>query len=256
MRQILHFLFCGLGIAANCGCASQFNIDGNSTIAGLDGQKLYLRTMNIDGQRKMVCLDSCEVVHGCFRFGGAVDSVFMADLYMGNEPMMPVVIENGSVFVQMDNTVQSISGGPLNARLNDFLVKYGRYEYELWDLNRRARNMVYEGKSFDQIVASVDPIKNSLVSKMRNLEVQFVKDNYDNVLGPGYFIRMAETRGRGALTNDLYDILLHAPDAFLNHPFVENYIVMSGLSPEKIKQERVVQERKKASKRRERKEQK
>lgn len=240
MLKTKHLLTCAVGIATLCGCASQYNIDGNSSIAGIDGQKMYLRMLNPDGSTQTVSLDSCEVVHGTFYFGGAVDSVAMVEVYMGNNPMMPVVLENGSMFIQMDNAAQSVSGGPLNERLNQFLVKHGRYENELWDLNRRARNMLlYEGKTIDQIIASIDPIKNTLVEQMKALEVQFIKDNYDNVLGPGYFVRMCSNAiGMPAVNDEIMDILVHAPEQFLQHPGVKNYLFMAGVTPSAIRERR------------------
>lgn len=232
MHSLRHHLIPMLSLCGLCACSSQYNIDGNSSIAGIDGQKMYLRMSLQDGKTEMLCLDSCEVVHGTFRFDGAIDSVAMVDLYMGSAPMMPVVLENGSLFIQMDNAAQSVSGGPMNDRLNEFLTKRNRVENELWDLNRRARMMVYEGKSLEQIVAVIDPIKEKLVEQMNTLEVNFVKQNYDNVLGPGYFMRMCNNNmGMTTANDDVMDILQNAPESFLRHPFVEHFMFITGLSP-------------------------
>lgn len=246
--RLSHILLCVLGQVAICSCSPQYNIDGNSTIAGLDGQKMYLRATRPDGTKTAVALDSCEVVHGCFNFGGVVDSVLMADLYMGDDIMMPVVLENGRMFVQMDINTQSISGGPLNERLNQFLVKHGRCERELWDLNRRARNMVYEGKTLDQIVAVIDPMKSTLLDQMKGLEVQFIKDNYDNVLGTGYFMRMCTNMGMPVANDDILDILVNAPESFLKNPFIGNYLLLMGLTPDQLQKERAARSTKKGKK--------
>ena len=235
-------------VAAFSSCSPQYNIDGNSTIAGLDGQKMYLRATSSDGRRSEVPLDSCEVVHGCFYFGGVVDSVLMADLYMGDDPLMPVVIENGKVFMQVDNMTQSISGGPLNDRLNQFLTKHGRCERELWDLDRRARYMLYEGKTLEQIVAVIDPMKSTLLDRMKGLEVQFIKDNYDNVLGTGYFIRMCTDMGMPVANDAIFDILVDAPATFLANPFIANYMLMMGVTPEQLQKERIAKGTKKKRK--------
>lgn len=250
MRLQHYILSFVAGATALCSCSSQYNIDGNSTIAGLDGQTLYLRTSTINGQNRLVSLDSCQVVHGTFKFGGAMDSVFLAEVYVGNQGMVPVVVENGSVFVQMDNMAQTVSGGPLNERLNAFLTKHGRYEFQLWDLSRRARNMLYEGKSLEQIVAVIDPLKSSLLKSMKQLEVKFIKENYDNVLGTGYFIRMCDSMGIPTANEDILDILRDAPDSFLRDPYVNNYLIVMGLSAESLMQERTnAKKSKKKSKR-------
>lgn len=238
MALIPKLLLPTLGMTAFCSCSTQYNIDGNSTIAGLDGQKLYLRSATPGGDEHVTCLDSCEIVHGRFQFGGAVDSVQMVDLYIGDEPMMPVVIENGYLFVEMGNMVQTISGGPLNERLNSFLTKQSRYERELWDLNRRARNMLYEGKTVEQIVAVVDPVKSALLKQMKSLEVQFIKDNYSNALGPGYFMRMCNKTDIPVVSDDILDILVDAPAEFLKNPFVDDYVITMGITPELLQAEK------------------
>lgn len=223
------------GIATLCGCASQFNIDGNSSIAGLDGQKMYLRISTCDGPGQTICLDSCEVVHGMFSFGGAVDSVAMADLYIGSFPMMPVVLEDGRLFVQMDNMMQTISGGPLNERLNTFLAQRNRCEASLMDLDRRARMMMYEGKSLDQILVAFDPVKNTLIDQLNALDAAFVRENYTNVLGPGYFMRIC-TDAKGFPRNDseIISILADAPQSFLANPFIDHFLSHAGITSDML----------------------
>ena len=95
-------------------CADQYNIAGNSSIASLDGRMLYLKVS--DGERTSA-IDSSEVIHGRFNFMGMVDSIMMGALYMDNESVLPLVIENGNLTIKMDNTEQRVSGGPLNDRL-------------------------------------------------------------------------------------------------------------------------------------------
>lgn len=223
------------GIATFCGCASQFNIDGNSSIAGIDGQKMYLRIATCDGPDQTICLDSCEVVHGMFSFGGAVDSVAMADLYIGSFPMMPVVLEDRRLFVQMDNMMQTISGGPLNDRLNTFLAERNRCEASLMDLDRRARMMMYEGKSVDQVLVAFDPLKNALIDQMNALDAAFVRENYTNVLGPGYFMRIC-TDKKGSPRNDseIISILADAPQSFLANPFINHFLHHAGITTDML----------------------
>lgn len=229
------------GIVTLCGCASQFNIDGNSSIAGIDGQKMYLRIATCDGPDKTVCLDSCEVVHGMFSFGGAVDSVAMADLYIGSFPMMPVVLEDRRLFVQMDNMMQTISGGPLNERLNTFLAERNRCEASLMDLDRRARMMMYEGKTLDQVLVAFDPLKSTLINQMNALDAAFVRENYTNVLGPGYFMRIC-TDGNGVPRNDseIISILADAPQSFLANPFIDHFLNHAGITHDMLNANRKI----------------
>ena len=229
MRYFYLVIFSFVGIISCSSCSSEYKIDGSSTVQGFNGQKLYLR-LTTDGVTRDICLDSCEIVHGTFNFSGAVDSVAMAELYMGSYPMMPVVLENGDLFVQMDNMLQTVSGGPLNNLLNDFLTKHMKLENDLWDLDRRARCMIYEGKSVEDIILTLDPIRRDVVRKMQNLEVHFVKQNYDNPLGPGYFIRMCNSEIHDTAEEVIHDILRDATPKFLAHPFVQHYMAARGIT--------------------------
>ena len=77
-------------------CAKTFSVQGSSSISALDGSKLYLKALK-DGEMKTI--DSCDVVHGKFHFTGLLDTVCMANLYMGDEGIMPVVLEEGDIIV-------------------------------------------------------------------------------------------------------------------------------------------------------------
>ena len=71
-------------------------------------------------------LDSCDVVHGQFTFSGSVDSVRMANIFMDDENVLPVVLENGDITIKIDNTQQMVSGTPLNDKLFKFFNKYNQ----------------------------------------------------------------------------------------------------------------------------------
>lgn len=231
-----------LGVGSFEGCTSQYNIDGNASIQGLDGQKMYLRLNTCDGPQQTVCIDSCEVVHGVFNFGGAIDSVVMAELYLGSYPMMPVVLEDGRLLVQMDNVAQSITGGPLNERLSNFLAQRYRCENSLVDLDRRARLMIYEGKSTEEVLVAFDPLKESVLNQMRALDAQFVRDNYSNVLGPGYFMRICtDNAGFPRSDEEIISILADAPQDFLKNPFIEHFIHHAGITNEMLREYRANQ---------------
>ena len=170
-------------------CAEQYNIAGNSNIACLDGRMLYLRVSSAEkGQHKdiqqttiSVCLDSCKVVHGRFSFEGDVDSARMAMLYTGNQCVMPLVLENGNLNIQVDNALQRVSGGPLNDKLYSFFKKRGRLDNELWELQQLTMRMMREGYSPKEIQQRVGKKSRRLAQKTEELETQFIMENYNNV---------------------------------------------------------------------------
>ena len=227
MRQLLILLTALLALSS---CASQYNIDGNSSLACMDGQKLYLRvTQYVDSRSRVVDIDSCEVIHGRFNFGGSVDSVAFVQVYLNNERLMPLVLEGGELRMELDNYGQSVTGGQLNERLTSFNKRRFPYENELYEIDRQARRMLFEGHSMDEVRQRLEPRRDALLKKLEDLEVKFVLDNSDNALGTGYFMQMASQLALPVLTPTMERIVDKAPARFLRNPQVRNYLVMTGL---------------------------
>lgn len=209
-------------------CANQYSIAGNSSVPCLDGRMLYLRVSPQNDDKlnasNFVCLDSCKVIHGRFNFDGSMDSVVLAMLYTDNQCVMPVVIENGSLDIQVDNVAQRVTGGPLNDRLYGFFKKRNRIDNEMWELQQKSIRMMREGALPQEIDKRVGRKLQKLSRQSENLEIQFVKDNYDNVLGPGFFLLLCSQYPSPIMTQQIQDILDGAPGTFLNHPYVKSYV--------------------------------
>lgn len=229
MRQVVVILAL---LSVLTGCASQYSIDGNSSLACLDGKKLYLRIPNLTtGERKFVNLDSCEVVHGRFTFGGSVDTITLAEVCVGDDMLMPVVLEGGRLLLQVDAFGQTVQGGPLNDRLTDFLLLRARYDNELWELDRAARNLLYRGSPLDSVADSLDRRRAAVNEKVAELEDAFIDRNMDNPLGPGYFVLIAAQYGIPGIDPRLSRILDRAPQKFLRNAQVRNYLRRTGYKP-------------------------
>lgn len=203
-------------------CSDQCSIAGNSTVGSLDGRMLYLRVSR-NGQEVM-SLDSCEVTHGRFTFSSALDSTRVAQVYIGNESLMPVVLETGELMVQVDHSGQRVSGGPLNDRLYAFLQRKERIENEQWELDRKCMEMLHSGKSPEEINSEIAPKAKKLAKKLEDLETEFIKDNYDNPLGPGCFMWLFRQYPFPVMTNQIERIVKDAPPQFLHDPYVSHYL--------------------------------
>lgn len=101
-------------------CTRKYKVEGSSSVTSLDGKMLYLKTLK-DGQ--WVTVDSAEVIHGLFSMRGRVDSVIMATLYMNDEGIMPLVLEDGKIEVSISNTQLTAKGTALNNLLYEFIEK-------------------------------------------------------------------------------------------------------------------------------------
>ncbi len=205
-----------------CSCAEQYNIAGNSSVAGLDGRMLYLRVSN--NENSVVALDSCKVIHGRFQFMGDVDSIVLAHLYMGNENMMPLVIENGNLTVQVDKVAQRVTGSPLNDKLYKFFQKRNRLENEMWELEHCCIRLMRSGKWNEKEAHRYLKEAEELNRKQEELETRFVMDNYNNVLGPGMFILLCSQFPSPVITDQIDRIIRKAHRSFMRNPFIENYL--------------------------------
>ncbi len=190
----------------------------------LDGQMLYLRVNADTEHTSMMCLDSCEVVHGRFNFMGFVDSIVMAELCMGNERVMPLVLENGDLEIHVDHVGQRVSGGPLNERLYTFFKKKNRLENNLWELQQQSIRMMRKGESAEEIHRKISPKRKRISDEIERLETKFIMDNYNNVLGPGFFMLLSNQYSYPVMTNQIRAILQMAPPSFMAHPYVIRYV--------------------------------
>lgn len=240
MKKLL-FLFISVVIFTSC--AEQYNIAGNSNVSCLDGRMLYLRVSQSDDrmhqsvkQAVSICLDSCKVVHGRFNFEGDVDSAMMAMLYTGNQCVMPLVLENGNLNIQVDNAIQRVSGGPLNDRLYGFFKKRSRLDNELWELQQQTMRMMREGYSPIDIQQKIGKKVEKLSKRTEILETKFVMENYDNVLGPGFFRLLCSQFPTPIMTEQIRQIIDKAPQHFLRDPYVSHYVKQAKMRDEMQRQ--------------------
>jgi len=210
-------------------CAEQYNIAGNSSVSFLDGRTLYLRIAS-DGAFSD-CVDSCKVVHGRFNFMGDMDSVVMAQLYMGEESVMPLVIENAHLTVSLDNLGQRVTGGPLNDRLYSFFRQKDQLENEMWEVEQCCLRLMQSGQYSEDSRRQLNQRVESISREVENLETKFVMDNYENVLGPGLFMLLCGQYPSPVMTEQIDRIIRRAPNAFMRNPFVENYIRQARKNP-------------------------
>jgi hypothetical protein len=152
-------------------CASSYNVRGTSSISALDGSKLYLKTIKNNEFRN---IDSCEVVHGEFHFAGLLDSVCMASLFMDDESIMPIVLEEGDIVIRIENGVQNVSGTPLNDSLYVFMDKHNQLSNRMSELSHRQSQMLLDGIDEDQINRELSLEANQIATEEDQLVTKFI----------------------------------------------------------------------------------
>ncbi len=149
-------------------CLEQYSIVGNTSLPMLDGKTLYLKNRTLQGVKN---IDSCEVIHGQFTFDGKIDSTFMAELYLDNVSVMPVVIENGKISVDINLLDQKVSGSSLNDKLYRFIDAKSRLDSELGNTSLEEARLMMRG------VMPFDPyVKEYMAIARKNMAIINGKD--------------------------------------------------------------------------------
>ena len=221
-----HFLFFASAmVCLLTACSERYSIQGRSTQAILDGRMAYLRTINGSESKT---IDSCEVLHGKFAMSGPLDSVQFVHLYLGSEDFIPIVLEEGEISIDVNNAAVRMSGTPLNDRLFAFLTSRDSLNLLRAELPRKESSMILEGYDEDYIIDCLGQEEMEYVRQIDQLETQFIKDNYDNILGVTWFLQLCtqayKTFGYPTTTPQIDEIYLGAPESFKQHPDISLYI--------------------------------
>ena len=202
-------------------CSRKYKIEGSSSVTSLDGKMLFLKTLQ-DGQ--WVAIDSAEVVHGLFKMKGKVDSVMMVTLYMGDEGIMPLVLEDGKIEVSISNTQLTAKGTLLNNQLYEFIDKRNELEVKIEELDRMEARMVLEGVRLEDVHDELMKEGEALAKEMSDYVKGFITDNYENVLGPNVFMMVCSTLPYPIMTPQIEDIMRTAPQTFKQNPLVKDFL--------------------------------
>lgn len=214
-------------------CSEQYLVSGSSNVEGLEGRMLYLRVFK---DSDMCAIDSSRVVHGKFKFRGIMDSVMMANVFLGDNSVMPVVLESGDVNLRIDENVQSSTGTPLNDSLTNFIQKKSQLDARMNELSRMELQMMMNGMDEDQIRIELESKARQLEVENDRLMTRFIRANYNNVLGPGVFMIMTSGFQYPILNPQIEEIISQAPPYFMNNPYVREYIKVAESNMEKLRQ--------------------
>ena len=221
MNKILYAI---LGVVLLSACADtyteSYSIKGSSSVSLLDGSKLYLK---VTKDSTLANFDSCDVVHGVFGFTGRYDTIKMAYLFMDDQSLMPVVIENGNISIAISKATQKASGTPLNDELYDYLDKHMQLMNRHEELSHREAQMFLDGYDEKAIYEQLAAEAAELPRLKDSLETQFIISNFDNVLGPYAFRMLTAEYQYPMLTPQIEEIMSKATPKFKGDFYVSEY---------------------------------
>ena len=199
----------------------QYFVKGKSTQSTLDGEYAYMAPMS---SYSLPYIDSCRVVHGQFEMTGPLDSIQCVTIYMGSTGI-PMVLETGEVTINFQNSNIHVSGTPLNDRFYTFLNTRDSLVFIQKELYDRISSMsVYSTMSTYETDAN--SIR-TITAQIDSLECAFVEENYDNVLGVSWFLRMCDEASSNAgyycMPPKLQTIYNTAPPSFKTNREIQHF---------------------------------
>lgn len=218
MNKVIYAILTVLTCAS---CSQSYKIQGTSNISDLDGRMLYLKAVR-NGELKK--LDSCEVVHGQFKFSGSTDSTSIATIFMDDESVMPLVLEEGTITIQLNNTKQNCTGTELNDKLFAFLEKYNALQSQYGDLLHQESQAIMDGDDLDAVHVKLNNDAARIAQDEDKLITGFICDNFDNVLGPGVFMMITSAYEYPVLNSWIEYIMSKATETFKLNPYVKEYM--------------------------------
>ena len=229
--NIAKFIYAVIITLVFTSCASEYQIQGSSSVSRLDGKMLFVK---VPQGNDMMNVDSAEVVHGMFKMQGEIDTTMIASLYMDDQSIMPLVMEKGSIEIQIDNGRITVKGTPLNERLYDFVGKKSSLDDRAYEVERMESRMIMDGHPMDVVEMEINKEREKLTSEMNDLVKSFIQDNYENVLGPGVFLMLCNGFPYPLLTPLMEEIVDKAPDSFKNHSLIKEYVEVARENMQKM----------------------
>ena len=139
----------------------------------LEGQVLTLKVY-VDGEMKSI--DSTRVVHGRFDFGGNMDSTMLANVFLGNMSLMPIVLEEGEVKLNISETQQTATGTPLNDSLSGFIQKKTQLDARMAELPHLEAQMIMDGTDHNEIIYELGKQSRELSAENDELISRFIRN--------------------------------------------------------------------------------
>lgn len=219
----LHFANLWIALLAMTALTSctKYDIAGSSDMQGVDGRMLYLRALTGD---KPSGIDSCDVIHGKFKFSGALDSVQVVMLCLDDNAVIPIVLEDGKITVEMNSQRQVCKGTPLNDTLTAFTTRYRQLALQMADLEHTQNQAYMNAEDMDKVNEKLSIAQQNLLQKEDQLVSGFIADNFDNCLGPYVFLMSTQAYEYPMLTPWIEALMTKATDTFKNNPIIKEYM--------------------------------
>ena len=220
MYKLLKYFFLFVTISALFSCTDKYTVKG-TTDGFYNGEQAYIK---VDSGGVWHTVDSCDILHGCFEMSGCVEAPFLSSLFIGDEAIMPVIIERGDIIVELSMRDADVRGTYLNNSLSQFIERKEVFEQRILEIERRETTLILDGHTAESAAAQVRDTLASVGDSMNLFVEQSIREHYNTALGPCLFQLLCSAMPYPFITKQVERILADAPPCFKEDSFVKRFI--------------------------------
>lgn len=220
MYKLLKYSLFAALVPLLASCLGKYSLKG-STDGFYNGEQAYIK---VDSGGVWHTVDSCDILHGCFEMSGEVDAPFLTSLFIGEEAIMPVIIESGDIVVNLSMRDANVSGTNLNDQLSRFIEDKDVFERRIMEIERRETALILDGHTAESAAAEVRESIAAVGDSMNLFVEKTIRDHYNTVLGPCIFQLLCSAMPYPLMTKQVEGILADAPQSFKDNHFVKMFV--------------------------------
>ena len=202
-------------------CNDVVEVTGMSSIVPLEGRMLYLCAY---ADEDLKAIDSCRVQDGHFAFRIQTDSVMMVHLFVGNESLMPMVLDASELSVILTDEEHRVTGSAMNDSLFAFIRLKNTLEAQMHELPHRETRMILNGLEQAAIAEQLEAEMRVIKAQEDLLVMNFIKQNMDNVMGAGVFMIVTSSFPYPILNPQIDELAAEGTTFFLSDAYVSTYL--------------------------------
>ena len=108
---------------------------------------------------------------------GGMDSTMLANVFLGDLSLMPIVLEEGEVKLNIGETQQTATGTPLNDTLSGFIQRKTQLDARMAELPHLESQMIMDGNDYEEIMYELGKQSKQLAVENDKLITRFIRDN-------------------------------------------------------------------------------
>ena len=180
-----------------------FTIKGTVVDPVFEGRNIYLQEITDNGFQTLQTLETAVVQNGTFTFTGMADenalryvsldeNVSYHFFILNAQDRVPILLERGTINITFGDEI-SVSGTRINTAFSEFSIEQERGWDRQMDVALRYNEMRVAGTLTDELAEEMRSENVRTSEEMRNLTIQFIKNNIENEIGK-YYLRNSINR--------------------------------------------------------------